>query len=92
MGDPLGNPVRRLPFIPFITLGQWRRWSGVLRSTTVAVASLQRGEETPPEHSEGLDLWIVKWVVDPVGGAIELDRRADGDGNEVRLRFERLAG
>jgi hypothetical protein len=36
----------------------------------------------------------VKWVVDPVGGALELDRRADGDsdGNQVRLRFERLAG
>jgi PAS domain S-box-containing protein len=40
---------------------------------------LQRGEETQLEHSSGIGLWLVKWVVTSLGGSVELgDRPAGG--------------
>ncbi len=52
--------------------------------------ALARGVESPLEHSEGLGLWIVTWLVEPVGGELVFERREDGDGNDVALRFEAL--
>jgi len=51
---------------------------------------IQRGEESPLEHNLGLGLWIVRWVVDPVGGDLAFGRRADGEGNDVTLTFEAI--
>lgn len=54
------------------------------------VDALRRGEETPLEHNEGLGLWIVTWIADPVDGRLAFDRRPDGEGNDVSLTFDRI--
>jgi PAS domain S-box-containing protein len=55
------------------------------------IEALERGQESPLQHSEGLGLWIVTWIVEPVGGELDFGRRPDGSGNDVTLTFERLA-
>lgn len=54
------------------------------------VDTVQRGEEDPLKHNEGLGLWIVRWVVDSVRGELVFDRRDDDSGNDVMLRFDAL--
>jgi signal transduction histidine kinase len=47
---------------------------------------LERGVETPLEHSTGLGLWIINWTVEASGGFVEIASR-DPRGTEVRLHF-----
>ncbi|MFC7212453.1 MEDS domain-containing protein [Natronoarchaeum sp. GCM10025321] len=47
--------------------------------------SLEKGEETPPEHSSGLGLWLIKWVVENAHGSIEFP---DSSAGEARLQIE----
>jgi signal transduction histidine kinase len=44
------------------------------------------GEETPLQHSDGLGLWLVTWVVRSSGGDLTLDD-ADPRGSRVTLRL-----
>lgn len=43
---------------------------------------------TQLEHGSGLGLWLVRWVVEAVGGGIEIENR-DGGGTVVSLRLRR---
>ena len=54
------------------------------------VETLDQGTEQPLHHNEGIGLWIVEWVAETVGGDLGFDRRADGDGNVVTLRFDAI--
>jgi PAS domain S-box-containing protein len=54
------------------------------------IETVQRGEEDPLEHNEGLGLWIVKWMTDTVEGELTFQRRDDGVGNEVTVVFKSL--
>lgn len=54
------------------------------------IATIQRGEEVPLQHTEGLGLWIVRWMADTVGAELRFDRREDDTGNVVTLRFDAL--
>lgn len=54
------------------------------------VEIVDRGEEQPLQHNEGLGLWIVRWITDIVNGELTFERRADDAGNRVSLRFETL--
>jgi signal transduction histidine kinase len=47
--------------------------------------TLERGTETALEHSSGLGLWLIKWIVENAHGSIEFP---DADTDEVRLRIE----
>ncbi|WP_321168931.1 HAMP domain-containing sensor histidine kinase [Halorubrum sp. CBA1125] len=48
--------------------------------------TLQNAEETPLEHTEGLGLWMIHWIVTRSGGTVEF---ADNDpqGTVVRIRL-----
>ncbi len=50
------------------------------------IRSLDRHRETPLEHTSGLGLWTIHWVVDQFGGTLTFD---DGDprGSVVRMRL-----
>jgi signal transduction histidine kinase len=45
---------------------------------------LDRGRETALEHTNGLGLWLVRWVVDASDGAVEFDTD-DSDGSTVEI-------
>ncbi|MEF8867719.1 MAG: ATP-binding protein [Haloarculaceae archaeon] len=47
---------------------------------------LDRGAETPLEHSAGLGLWLVSWTVQASGGFVEIADR-EPRGTDVRLYF-----
>ena len=47
-------------------------------------AVLERGSETPLDHSSGLGLWLVNWVVEDCGGRVDI-RRNYPSGSVVRL-------
>lgn len=47
---------------------------------------LERGIETPLEHSTGLGLWIINWIVEASGGFVEIADR-EPRGTDVRLHF-----
>jgi PAS domain S-box-containing protein len=53
------------------------------------LATMNRGTEQPLEHNDGLGLWLVRWIVEPVGGTLSFDRRDDDSGNVVSLTFDR---
>jgi len=42
--------------------------------------------ETPLQHSKGVGLWLVIWVVESYGGSVEFEQ-TPGDGNAVTLSF-----
>lgn len=44
-------------------------------------------EETQLRHSSGVGLWYVRWMVEDVGGTMEIETTDDGTGTIVRLRF-----
>jgi len=48
---------------------------------------LDRGFETPLEHSSGLGLWFVNWVVTGVGGSVDAD--VDGEGTTVTVTLQK---
>ncbi|WEL18290.1 Signal transduction histidine kinase, contains PAS domain [Halorhabdus sp. SVX81] len=50
------------------------------------IQTLIAGTETPLQHSEGLDLWIVRWIVRGYGGSISVE---NGDTCAVTLRLHR---
>lgn len=50
--------------------------------------ALMRGSETPLEHSQGLGLWLVRWTVESVGGAIHIGDN-DPRGSVVTLTLPR---
>lgn len=49
---------------------------------------LERGYETPLEHTSGLGLWLVQWIVTKSGGEVWFGEN-DARGSIVFLRFER---
>jgi PAS domain S-box-containing protein len=54
------------------------------------LTTMDRGTEQPLEHNDGLGLWLVRWIVEPVGGTLSFDRRDDDSGNVVTLTFDRI--
>lgn len=50
---------------------------------------LEEGGEEALEHSSGMGLWVVHWIVDAVGGETTVETR-EGDGSVVTLRFPRV--
>jgi len=46
---------------------------------------IERGRETPLEHSSGIGLWLVAWIVRTVGGTIHFE--TDGDGTTVVVQL-----
>lgn len=51
--------------------------------------TLTLGTEEPLRHNDGLGLWLVYWIVEPVGGELSFDRRDDDSGNLATLTFDR---
>lgn len=49
---------------------------------------LERGYETALQHSEGLGLWLVNWIVTRSGGDVAFETN-EPEGSVVHLRFER---
>jgi signal transduction histidine kinase len=47
---------------------------------------LERGEETGLEHTSGLGLWLVHWIVTESGGSVAFES-SDTGGSVVRLRL-----
>jgi signal transduction histidine kinase len=52
------------------------------------VAVLEAGSESALEHSSGMGLWLVNWIVERSGGDVEFDR-SDLGGSAVVLSFVR---
>jgi PAS domain S-box-containing protein len=52
-----------------IRLGVADRGEGIPEMERQVIAE---GEERPLKHGSGLGLWIVKWLVTPIGGSIEI--------------------
>jgi signal transduction histidine kinase len=48
-------------------------------------STLVKGSETPLEHSSGLGLWLIKWIVENAHGSIEFP---DSNAGEARLQIE----
>lgn len=46
---------------------------------------IEEGRETPLEHSSGIGLWLVAWIVRTVGGTIHFE--TDGDGTTVVVQL-----
>lgn len=59
------------------------RGAGISEAERRAVTT---GEETPLDHPDGLDLWLVDWVTHIAGGSLEIVD-ADGPGSVVRFRI-----
>lgn len=49
---------------------------------------LDTGRETPLQHSSGLGLWLVRWIVEDLGGEVDT-RDQDSGGTVVTLRLPR---
>jgi PAS domain S-box-containing protein len=49
------------------------------------VETLGAGRETPLQHSSGVGLWLVNWVVRRVGGTVSFENTDDGCRVSVRL-------
>lgn len=54
------------------------------------VTVLERGYETPLEHTSGLGLWLVNWIVRESDGTVSFERRRP-EGSIVSMRFEKPA-
>lgn len=54
------------------------------------IDTIDRGEEQPLRHNDGLGLWIARWIADTVNGELVFSRLEDESGNRVTLRFESL--
>jgi PAS domain-containing protein len=48
-------------------------------------AVIERGEETPLDHSHDLDLWLVAWGVETLGGELSFVEMEDRPGVSVRI-------
>mgnify|MGYP000002912590 CR=1 FL=1 len=60
-----------------------RDHGGLLRASDLQVVA--RDAETPLEHLQGIELWLVRWAVEKSGGEFAVD--PDADPVVVRLRF-----
>ena len=49
------------------------------------LAVLEQGEETPLEHTSGVGLWIVHWIVDRSEASIAFDTGEDGTRVSIRI-------
>ncbi len=47
---------------------------------------LEEGMESSLEHSSGLGLWVVHWIVEESGGELEFTRH-ESEGSTVRIRL-----
>lgn len=54
--------------------------------TPAEIETLEDGTETPLKHSEGLNLWIVRWIVTGYGGTIDVE---DGDACAIVIQLQR---
>jgi signal transduction histidine kinase len=45
---------------------------------------LEQGEESALQHSDGMGLWLVNWIVDEFDGTLDIETRPD-EGTAVRL-------
>ncbi len=52
------------------------------------VETIRRGYETSMRHTDGLGLWLVRWVVDRSDADLAFESAPDGQ--VVRIRFERV--
>ncbi|SMO88562.1 sensor histidine kinase [Halorubrum cibi] len=48
--------------------------------------------ETQLQHSNGLGLWLAKWVIEHYDGSLSIGDRADGDGGLVTVRLPAAGG
>jgi len=69
----------------YATVSVWDNGSGLPSEEQ----SVLRGESEPTqlEHTSGIGLWMVKWVVETVGGRLVLG--AAGEGTEIGVRIPR---
>jgi signal transduction histidine kinase len=51
---------------------------------------LELDEETPLQHSSGVGLWLIKWIVESSGGRLEFGE-SDLGGQAVVMKFRRTA-
>ncbi|AZH26650.1 PAS domain-containing sensor histidine kinase [Haloplanus aerogenes] len=67
---------------PTVTLGVDEGADGTIRLSVAdrgdGIPEMERevitnGEERPLKHGSGLGLWLVKWLVTPIGGSIEIE-------------------
>jgi len=80
---------------PTVTLRVAERADGTIRLGVAdrgdGIPEMEReviveGEERPLKHGSGLGLWIVKWLVTPIGGSIEIEDN-DPSGTVVSIVF-----
>jgi two-component system OmpR family sensor kinase len=51
------------------------------------LTALTNEEETPLAHLDGMDLWVVKWLVESIGGEMDAGRN-DPTGARIELTFQ----
>ena len=80
---------------PVVTLGTAASADGTLRLSVAdrgdGIPEMERevivdGEERPLKHGSGLGLWLVKWLVTPLGGTVEIEDN-EPTGTVVSLVF-----
>ncbi len=80
---------------PTVTLSVTERTDGTIQLGVAdrgeGIPEMERevivdGEERPLKHGSGLGLWIVKWLVTPIGGSIEIEDN-DPSGAVVSIVF-----
>lgn len=54
------------------------------------IDALEGGDERPLEHHDGMELWVVKWLVETLGGEFTV-RRNDPRGVRTRIAFDSRA-
>lgn len=60
------------------------------RIPTGEINALQAGGETQLDHSSGLGLWVVKWLVDRFGGSLSFEQSESG-GNAVTISLPKAS-
>lgn len=55
-------------------------------------ASLERGDETPTSHSQGIGLWLSKWVIEGVDGQLSIETPDHGTRVTVDFPFRKSIG
>jgi PAS domain S-box-containing protein len=48
----------------------------------------EQGEETPLEHSDGIGLWLIRWIVQRSGGDVSFES-SDADGGRITFSLPR---
>lgn len=50
------------------------------------INTLRSGTETPLQHSQGLGLWLVNWIIESYGGTLDIETGSDCSIVKMRLR------